>query len=466
MCHRRFFHNKILWLLFICCPLLLASKIQATDNVALENPHVAVFTMKGPIGPATSDYLIRSMNKARALNATLFVIEMDTPGGLDAATRDIIKAILSSDIPVVTYVFPAGGRAASAGTYILYASHIAAMSPSTTLGAATPVSIGGPGLPALPQQSDEKKNEEASETEKMDSATTMQRKVLNDAIAYIRGLAKRHGRNELWAEKAVKFAATLTASEAEQNNVIDLVATGIDELLEEIDGRKVKMDNGEKVIASTSLEIRKYQPDWRNNLLAIITDPQIAYILMMIGIYGLVLEGYNPGALVPGIFGAICLLTAFYALQVLPVNYAGLALIIFGVLLIAAEAMAPSFGILGIGGVIATTLGSIMLIDSDIPGMEISKTLIGSIAAASTLIVLAILFAAGKSLRIKRVPIEHAMVGNTGVVESFTQGKGFIHVGGELWEAISSENLHRGEKVKIQSQCGLILDVVSEGEKS
>ncbi len=467
MRHRGIHSHKILGVFFFCLLLFLANKIRSAEEMPTAEPHVAVFTLSGAIGPATSDYLMRSMDEARAQGASLFLIKMDTPGGLDAATRDIIKAILASDIPVITYVHPAGGRAASAGTYILYASHIAAMAPSTTLGAATPVSLGAPGLPSMPQQEEQDKKEDEGESEKdvMSPGTAMERKVLNDSIAFIRGLAKRHGRNEQWAEDAVRSAATLTASEAQANKVIDVVAASIDELLEKIDGRKVRMETGEQHIASSKLTIRNYAPDWRNNLLAIITNPQIAYILMMIGIYGLILEGYNPGALVPGIIGAICLLTAFYALQVLPVNYAGLALIILGVLLIVAETMAPSFGILGIGGVVATTLGSIMLIDSDVPGMEISRTLIGSIAAASSLLVLAILFAVGRSLRIERVPVEQAMVGNRGTVESFAGGKGLIRVGGELWEATSAEALHSGDQVRVQSQNGLILGVRSVGEE-
>jgi membrane-bound serine protease (ClpP class) len=455
---------------YVCLPillLLLTANAQTNEEsqAVVYNNYIAMLTIDGGIGVATTDYIVRSMEKAEQQGAVAILIKIDTPGGLDAATRDIIKVILASKLPVITFVHPAGGRAASAGTYILYASHIAAMAPSTTLGAATPVSISVPEMPSPSTPTDNEKRDSLNEQKDMQSdqkytpTTTMERKVVNDAVAFIRALANRHGRNEEWAEKAVRQAATLTASEALQLKVIDIVAIDTEDLLLQINQREVQIENKTHKILSKNLNVVNYDPDWRNNLLAIITDPQIAYILLMIGIYGLVLEGYNPGALVPGVIGGICLITAFYALQVLPVNYAGLALIILGVLLIVAETMAPSLGILGIGGVMSLTLGSIMLIDSDIPGMEISDGLIGGFSVVSALIVLMILVATGKSLRMKRIPIEKALLGKIGTVESFINGNGFIHIAGELWTVKSDSSLEIGQRVQIISQYGLLLTV-------
>ena len=456
--------QRLLVLLWCFLVLIFSSQVNAEKDAELSidtaDDHIAVLSISSAIGPATTDYLVRSMNKAKQLGAVAIVIQMDTPGGLEAATRDIIKAILSSTIPVITFVHPAGARAASAGTYIIYASHIAAMTPSTTLGAATPVSIG---VPTLPSRATTPSDKEAPEEERLydDYApqTTMERKVINDAVAFIRGLAKRHNRNEEWAEEAVRQAVTLTANEALQKKVIDIVAVDINDLLAQVNQRKVQMETDTQILISEGLNVVNYDPDWRNKLLSVITDPQIAYILLMVGIYGLVLEGYNPGALVPGVVGGICLITAFYALQVLPVNYAGLALIILGVLLIVAETMAPSVGILGIGGVISTTLGSVLLIDSDAPGMQISYKLIGSFAIISSIVVLTILIAVGRSLRMKRTPINQAMIEKVGTVESFKQGSGVIHIEGERWQGTSHHTLYLGQQVRVVLENGLTLEV-------
>ena len=432
-----------------------------------ENTHIAVLTINGPIGPATKDYFERSLKKAVEQGASALIVKLDTPGGLDSTTRDMIKTILAAPIPIITYVYPAGSRAASAGTYILYGSHVAAMAPSTTLGAATPVNIGTPSLPKPIHPGEEEQAEQEKEDNPHTPKTAMERKLVNDAVAYIQGLATRHGRNADWAEQAVREAATLTANEALDRQVIDIIANDMTDLMRQINNLKVVMESGQKqVINSDGVNLLDYNPDWRTELLAIITNPQTAYILLMIGIYGLILEGYNPGALVPGVIGGICLLTALYALQVLPVNYAGLALIVLGMLLIVAESMAPSFGILGIGGVIALTLGSIILIDSDAPGMEISIAVIGGFATTSAIVVLIILLAVGKSLRMKRVPVEKALVGQNGTVESFEQGKGFIRVNGERWSAISQHSLHPGQIVTITSEQGLVLGVKPTGEHS
>ncbi|WP_237067355.1 NfeD family protein [Microbulbifer guangxiensis] len=462
---------------------------EGSEETVTKGPHVAKFTIDGAIGPATTDYLERAMEEAEEQGARLFILQVDTPGGLDAATRDIIQNILASDIPVATLVYPAGSRAASAGTYILYASHVAAMAPSTTLGAATPVQMGGapgqqpPGQQPPGQQpdssgsegggSDKSKSDDgnsdtgdkangSSEAPKPGSA--MERKVINDSVAYIRGLANRYGRNADWAEKAVREAATLTAREALEENVIDIVAKDPADLVKQVAGRKVQLESGEVAVQEdiAELPIRDYEPDWRNELLALITNPQVAYILLLVGIYGLIFEGYNPGALVPGIVGVICLLLAFYALQVLPINYAGLALIIVGALLIVAEVFMPSFGALGIGGVIAMVIGSVMLIDSDVPGMQVSRKLIGAVAGVSGLAMLGLLMAVGRSLRQPKVASDLAMVGRSATVKSVEEDEVLVTIGGEIWSAHCDTELVPGQHVRVVAEHGLWLQVEPE----
>ena len=345
-----------------------------------------MLTVQGPISPASADYLLRGINKAIDDKAHLIVIEMDTPGGLDTSMRDIIKAILASPVPVATYVSPQGARAASAGTYILYASHIAAMAPATNLGAATPVELaptGGdkPAAPDKPKQAD--KPAAGQPEAATPSGDPKMRKAVHDAAAYIRGLAELRERNVEWAERAVREAVSLPASEALELKVIDLVATDLDDLLKQVNGRVIKM-NGQTVTLDTAQAvIEKIQPDWRSRLLAVIGDPSIAYILMLLGIYGLIYEFSNPGMLFPGVVGGICLLLGLFALQVMPISYAGLALMILGIVLMISEAFIPSFGALGLGGIVAFVIGSVMLIDTDVPGYGIPWALIVPVAVAS-----------------------------------------------------------------------------------
>lgn len=317
--------------------------------------------INGAIGPATSDYFTRGLAKAEKAQAELVVLRMDTPGGLDTSMRAINKAILSSSIPVVTYVAPDGARAASAGTYILYASHIAAMAPATNLGAATPVRIGG-----IPGTGDKDGKKDKGKDSNQDA---MGRKAVNDAKAYIRGLAQKRGRNVAWAEKAVEKAESLSAKEALKLNVINLIATDIPDLMAQLNEYKVEVLNKEVILKTEGIEILALKPDWRNRLLNTVSNPNIAYILLLIGIYGLIFEFANPGFVVPGVVGAICLLLGLYALHVLPVSFAGAALLLLGIALMVAEAFVPSFGALGIGGVVAFVFGSLMLIDTEgIPG--------------------------------------------------------------------------------------------------
>jgi len=412
-----------------------------------------VLDLRGAVGPASADYLVRGMATAELAGADLVVLRMDTPGGLDSAMRQIIKAIIASSIPIATYVAPGGSRAASAGTYILYASHIAAMAPATNLGAATPVQIGAPSFPSAPKPPGD---EEASD-ESVPASTAMERKIINDAVAYIRGLADLHGRNVAWAEKAVREAASLSAGEALNQGVIDIVATDIDDLLRQAHGRSVKLGAAVQQLNLSDPILTVLQPDWRNAFLTVITDPNVAYLLMMIGVYGLILEAYNPGTLLPGIVGSVSLLLALYAFQVLPVSYAGLALIALGVMLMVAEAFAPSFGVLGLGGIAAFVFGSIILMDTDMPAFQISLPLILSVAIASAALLILLL---GVILRARQQQVVSglaALEGQLATVEILRGGTAMVRLQGELWALRCSSALQAGDTVRIVDAQGTIL---------
>ncbi|HEX9772755.1 MAG TPA: nodulation protein NfeD [Steroidobacteraceae bacterium] len=413
--------------------------------------------IEGPIGPGISDYFVRAIEDANEAGARLIVVTIDTPGGLDTAMRDMIQAILASAVPVVMYVAPSGARAASAGTYLMYASHVAAMAPATNLGAATPVQIGAPPGGGKRPDPGAGKDDGAEPAPLPDSA--LERKAVNDAVAYLRSLAELRGRNADWAEAAVREGASLSANEALKAGVIDLMADDLPALIEAVDGRTVRLQSKEVTIQTGGLLLRTIEQDWRTRLLSLITNPNVAYLLMLIGIYGLLLEGYNPGAVLPGVVGAICLLLALFAFQVLSVNYAGLALIVLGVLLIVAESFAPSFGTLGLGGIIAFVIGSVMLLDDDVPGFSIAWQLIGSMGLAGSLLLLGIVSFAVRARRRPIVSGSEALLSERAeAMESFDH-RGLVSVHGEMWNAVSRSPVRQGQRLRIVRRDGLTLEV-------
>lgn len=419
---------------------------------------VYVLPVKGAIGPAIVDFLLRGMKRAQEGGAQLIVLEMDTPGGLDPSMRQIIQAILASPVPVATYVYPGGARAASAGTYILYASHIAAMAPGTNLGAASPVAIGigGPEKPEATPASAPSSEPSAGQRE------TLARKQMHDASAYIRGLAQLRGRNVEWGERAVREAVSLSATEAVTQRVADLVAPDLPALLRMVDGRRYEAAGAARVLRTANAPVVTLEPDWRSRFLAVITEPSVALILMMIGIYGLIFEFSTPGMVVPGIAGAICLLLGAFALQMLPVNYAGLGLIILGIGCMTAELFLPTFGALGVGGIVAFAFGAVMLIDTDVPGFGVPLGLIAGLSMISGV------FLFGMSallLRARRRPVVSGgdtLVGGHAEVLDDLQEDGWASVRGERWRIHSTVPLARGQQVRIAARRGLVLEVEAE----
>lgn len=442
---------------FLNLPALVTLLIASGSSFsAAEVSQIVELEVKGGIGVATAEYLISGIEHAEEIGAELVIINMDTPGGLMKPMRDMVQKILASSVPIVTYVTPAGARADSAGTYILLASHIAAMAPTTHLGAATPVSLGGEdATPPLDDDTDDEDTDEPAPP----SGSSMERKVMNDAVAYIRSLAERHGRNADWAEKAVTEAATLTASQALEQNVIEFIAANRDELLELVDGHEVEI-NGEAIaLATADAEVEAYEPTWRIRLLEVISNPEIVLLLGLIGLYGLMYEGWNPGAIVPGVVGVICLLLAAYALQVLPVNYAGLALIFLGIALMIGEAYAPSFGALGIGGIAAFVFGSIMMFDSGIPGFGISLTFVIGLALIFALLIIWMLGYLVKLRRRGAVSGAESIVGGIATAMEDFSGEGLVWLEGESWHARSSVPISKNQQVVVRAMDGLTLDI-------
>jgi membrane-bound serine protease (ClpP class) len=444
--------------------LALAVAALSVWSMAAPAP-VMVLTVDGAISPASADYVGRGITHAARDGAQLVVLKIDTPGGLDTSMRTIIKAILSSPVPVASYVAPSGARAASAGTYILYASHIAAMAPGTNLGAATPVQLGAPSgtEPEKPAERRKKDGQDGKAPADIPTQQPMTRKQINDAAAYIRGLAQMRGRNAEWAELAVREAVSLSADEALKLRVIDIVATDLPDLLRKVDGRKLNLQGQEKVLATAGAPIVNYEPDWRVKLLAVITDPSIALILLAIGVYGLLFEFMSPGMVLPGVLGAICLLLALYALQLLPVNYAGLALIVLGIGFMVSEAFLPSFGALGLGGIVAFVIGAVILIDTELPGFGIPTALIVSVAVVSALLIVAMASVALKTQRRSVVIGEQELIGAVAEVVEATADGGWARIHGENWRVVSSTPLRPGQKVRVLARKGLVLEVAPAG---
>jgi membrane-bound serine protease (ClpP class) len=397
-----------------------------------------------------SRYIERSLADASSQRSGVAILQMDTPGGLDTSMRDIIKAILASPVPVVTYVAPSGARAASAGTYILYASHLAAMAPATNLGAATPISIGGepstpPAVPSI-NPSDDKKQKGPQETA---PGTAIEHKAVNDAVAYIRALAQLRGRNADWAEAAVREAASLSAGDALEQHVVDIVAKDVPDLLQQLQGRKVKAADHERVLETRGLAVRSIVPDWRTRVLLLLTHPTIAYGLLLVGIYGLLLEGYNPGAVLPGVAGTVALLLGLYGLQLLEVNYAGLALMALGIGLIIAEFFMPAFGSLGVGGLAAFVIGSIILFDNRASGQRVALPLIVGIAVAGGLVIVTIGWLAARARRRPLSAGVETMIGAPVEAVSDCQVQCVVRYGGELWNARTASPLRAGQQARI-----------------
>jgi membrane-bound serine protease (ClpP class) len=416
--------------------------------------------LNGPIGPAMSRYVERALADAAGRHSTVIILQMDTPGGLDTSMRDIIKAILASPVPVVSYVAPSGARAASAGTYILYASHFAAMAPATNLGAATPISIGGepstpPASAPVPSSPDGDKKQKAPED--ISPGTAGERKAVNDAVAYIRSLAQLRGRNAEWGEAAVRGAASLSANDALKQNVIDIVAKDVPDLLQQLQGRKIKAADREIVLDTRELTVRSVAPDWRTRLLLVLTHPTIAYGLLLVGIYGLLLEGYNPGAVLPGVVGALSLLLGLYGLQLLSVNYAGLALMALGIGLIVTEFFMPAFGSLGVGGLAAFVVGSIILFDNDAPGLRVAMPLIAGIAVAGGLVIVMIGWLGARARRLPPSTGVETMIGAAVEAVGDCQERCVVRYGGELWNARSSTPLRAGQQARIVKVVDLTL---------
>ncbi len=430
-------------------PLLLALVWSAVSAAATTT--VIELEIDGAIGVATADYIASGIDHAEDVGAELVIIKIDTPGGLMKPTREIVQRILAASVPVAAYVTPAGARADSAGTYILLSCHVAAMTPTSHLGAATPVPLMNTAPPG--------KDDGDGEGEGEQSGSAADRKVMNDAVSYIRSLAERHGRNADWAETAVTEAATLTATEALEQGVIDFIAADRDELLAQVDGFDVEIDGQSRPLSTSDVDVEVFEANWRIRLLTVISNPEIVLLLGLIGLYGLMYEGWNPGAIVPGVVGAICLLLAAYALQVLPVNYAGLALILIGVALMVAEAYAPSFGALGLGGIVAFVFGSVIMFDTGVPGFGISYVFVTGLGLVFAVLLIWLI---GFLLRLRRrgaVSGRESIVGATAIAMEDFATTGKVWLEGEAWHARSQEPVTKDEELVVTRLDGLTLDV-------
>lgn len=427
--------------------------LQPSRGVAL------LVDVDGAIGPASVRHVETAIQDAQQDRAAeLIILRMNTPGGLVTSMREMISAIIGSRVPIVVYVAPSGARAASAGTYILYAAQIAAMAPGTNVGAATPIALGVPGLGG----NEPGKKDDKDKDEQVAPADPGKAKSVNDAVAFIRSLAELRGRNVKWAEDAVRKAVSISANEALRLGVIDVVAEDIENLLVAIDGFQVKTGKTMQTLDTKGLSVKQVEPDTLTEVLGIITDPNVALILMMIGVYGLIFEFATPGSIGPGVVGAICLVLGLYALNQLPFNYAGLALVLIGIACMVAEAFTPTFGILGAGGLVAFVLGAAFLIDTDVPGFQLSWTVIASTAIASGLILTLLLGYAWRALRRPVAGGELGLVGRTAHVLDWSGTTGHVFVHGERWAARSQETFKIGQDVTVQRLDGLTLVVATK----
>jgi membrane-bound serine protease (ClpP class) len=438
--------------------MMAAAALALPPTPAAAVDRAIVLEIEGAIGPPLADYIARELTAARTDDARLIVLRMNTPGGLDTSMRKIISAILASPVPVATYVAPNGARAASAGTYIAYASAIAAMAPGTNIGAATPIQLGG--NPLFP--SDQKSQKDQKDAKPGEPADTETRKIINDAVAYIRSLAALNGRNADWATDAVRSAASLPASEALALHVIDVIADDVPDLLRKIDGREVTIMGKQQRLATAGLDIVVRPPDWQTELLMLVTNPNVAFILMLIGVYGLILEFFNPGAVAPGLIGAISLLVALYALAFMPINYAGAALVLLGVALMIAEVHIGAFGALGVGGIAAFVIGALMMFPAHAPGFTLSGGVIAGTALGTAAL---FLLALAALLRRKRPVVtgDVALIGAEGETVAWQNGEGRVRVKGEIWLARAAAPLAAGSRVKIIGRDGLVLRVEGVG---
>lgn len=442
-------------------------------------PLVLLTRVEGAIGPATTHQIDEALEAAAARNAAAVVLMMNTPGGLVDATREIIVSILGSPVPVIGYVAPSGAHAASAGTYILYATHAAGMAPATNIGAATPIQMGGtpgPGgdFPQLPDLGGDKEGGEGTESDgeategdgrpaqraPKSGGEALEAKILNDAIAFIRGLAEMRGRNADWAEAAVREAATLTADAALEQNVVEAVAPSVTRLLEAVDGREVEVRDTTMTLRVAGAEVEEVQPSLTTRVLSVVANPNVAFILMLVGVYGLIFEFSNPGGIGPGVIGAICLIIGMYALNQLPLDYAGLALVLLGIAFMVAEVLSPSFGILGIGGLVSFVIGAAMLIDTDMPAYQLSW---GVILGSAIVTGLALMLIVGFALRSFRTPVRtgrHALIGEQGTVMDWTGTTGHVWVASERWNATAAgAPPTAGAQVEVTAVDGLTLIV-------
>jgi len=438
------------------CACLLLTVVAATSwasaAYAQPGPRVFLTDVNGVIGVATARQIARAIDKARTEKGAALIVRLDTPGGLVSSTREIIKEMIASPVAVIVYVAPSGARAASAGTYIVYASHVAAMAPGTNIGAATPIEVGMPGMPQPKDQKDKKSDGEAS-----------QRKAINDMVALLRSLAQLRSRNAEWAEKAVREAATLTAPEALKENVIEIVANSVDEVLAQADGRKVTVNNIEETLATKGAAIVTYEPDWRTRALSIIADPNVAFILLMIGFYGIIFEFWHPGTFVPGVIGAISLILALTALSALPVHYGALGLLVLGIALMIGEALMPGFGILGLGGLTAFVVGAIFLFEGADRDIEIavSLPLIIGITLTTAGLIFGILGAAMNARKRRPVTGAEEMIGSRGEIVAWEGSSGQVRVHGEIWAARGAASLKPKDAVRVVGREGLTLIVES-----